>query len=70
MQLIRDAGRIAAGTQTLIVPSCKFHLPTADESAWKISEYQYTLQRMLAAAHTLSSEGRLSRFAYFASNLE
>lgn len=53
LQLIRDAGRLAAAGPTLIVPSCKFHLPTIEESAWKVSEYEYTLQHMLAAWHAV-----------------
>ena len=49
LQLVRDARRIAHGTATLIVPSCKFHLPSADESAWKVAEYAYTIPRLVEA---------------------
>ena len=49
LQLIRDAQQIATSTGTLIVPSCKYHLPTPDEDFWKISEYEYTTQLLLKA---------------------
>ncbi|MCH7988109.1 MAG: hypothetical protein IID46_03045 [Planctomycetes bacterium] len=49
LQLIRDAQQIARSTGTLIVPSCKYHLPTPDEDFWKISEYEYTTQQLLKA---------------------
>ncbi|HUG93057.1 MAG TPA: hypothetical protein VML55_19610 [Planctomycetaceae bacterium] len=51
LELIRDAQRIARGTGTLIVPSCKYHLPTPDESDWKVAEYEYTTRRLLEAWH-------------------
>lgn len=61
LQLIRDARRLAAaatgrpaGTpSTLIVPSCKYHLPSAEETAWKTDEYEYTTARLLEAWHGL-----------------
>ncbi len=31
----------------LVVPSCKYHLPTPDEDFWKQGEYQYTTARLL-----------------------
>ena len=49
LQLVRDARRIAEESATLIIPSCKFHLPTPEESTWKVSEYDYTVRRLLEA---------------------
>jgi hypothetical protein len=49
LQLVRDARRIAGGSGTLIVPSCKFHLPTPDESEWNVAEYEFTVRRLLEA---------------------
>jgi len=49
LQLIRDAQQIANDSGILIVPSCKYHLPTPEEDDWKISEYEYTTQRILQA---------------------
>ncbi|MDA1017529.1 MAG: hypothetical protein O3A00_24110 [Planctomycetota bacterium] len=49
LQFIRDANQIASGTGTLIVPSCKYHLPTPDENVWKTSEYDYTTRKILQA---------------------
>lgn len=49
LQLIRDARRLASGSGTLIVPSCKYHLPSPSEPDWKIGEYEYTTRRMIEA---------------------
>ena len=49
LQLIRDARRIANGTNTLIVPSCKYHLPSPNESEWRVGEYDFTTAKMLEA---------------------
>jgi hypothetical protein len=49
LQLIRDARRLAAGTDTLIVPSCKYHLPSPAEPDWRVDEYDYTTRKMLEA---------------------
>ncbi len=45
------AGAIAVGMERnmLVVPSCKYHLPSPDEETWKNAEYQYTTQRLLDA---------------------
>lgn len=56
LQLIRDARQAAAGSGTLIVPSCKYHLPTPDEDVWKVSEYDYTTRRLLTAWRETSAE--------------
>ncbi|QDU42662.1 Dihydroorotate dehydrogenase [Symmachiella dynata] len=49
LQLIRATRQIAADGNTLIVPSCKYHLPTPEEDAWKESEYRYTTAKILEA---------------------
>lgn len=49
LQLIRDARRIANGTETLIVPSCKYHLPSPNEPEWRVGEYDFTTAKMLEA---------------------
>ena len=53
---MRDARSLTRGTGTLIVPSCKYHLPTPDESAWKVGEYEYTTRWLLEAWHAGGSE--------------
>ncbi len=58
LQLIREARQLAAGTGTLIVPSCKFHLPTASELAWKTAEYAYTVPKLLAAWQNAEEENQ------------
>jgi hypothetical protein len=49
LQLVRDARRIANGTGTLIVPSCKYHLPSPDEPDWRRGEYDFTTRGLLEA---------------------
>eukprot|EP00913_Durusdinium_trenchii_P011135 g10457.t1 len=49
LKLVTDAREIAADSQTLIVPSCKYHLPTSDAEEWKISEYLYTTRQLCRA---------------------
>jgi hypothetical protein len=49
LDLLREARQLARGSGTLIVPSCKYHLPTADETVWRTSEYDFTTARLLEA---------------------
>ena len=49
LQLIRDARRIADGSSTLIVPSCKYHLPSPNEPEWHVGEYDFTTAKLLEA---------------------
>ncbi|MEX2286582.1 MAG: hypothetical protein WD648_05790 [Planctomycetaceae bacterium] len=49
LQLVRDARRIAQHGHTLIVPSCKYHLPKPDEATWNTAEYEYTTRQLLSA---------------------
>ncbi|MBM80768.1 MAG: hypothetical protein CMJ78_09260 [Planctomycetaceae bacterium] len=52
LRLIRDASDIAKSSDTLIVPSCKYHLPRPDETEWNRSEYEFTTRAMLEAWHS------------------
>lgn len=56
LQLIRDAQQLAANTRTLIVPSCKYHLPSPDETEWRVSEYEFTTRKMLDAWRSVDGE--------------
>ena len=49
LQLIREARQIAADSDTLIVPSCKYHLPSPTESEWRVGEYDFTTAKLLEA---------------------
>ncbi len=49
LRLIRDSRHLADGSTTLVVPSCKYHLPAPGESEWKASEYEYSTRRFLEA---------------------
>ncbi len=69
LQLIRDARRLAAGTDTLIVPSCKYHLPSPAEPDWRVDEYDYTTQKMLEAwSAATESQGSPSKASEAFSN--
>ena len=63
LTLIREAREIsshaaAEGSRdaTLIVPSCKYHLPAPGEAEWKTAEYEYSTQRFLEAWGASSDE--------------
>ncbi|MEX0718311.1 MAG: hypothetical protein WD066_17080 [Planctomycetaceae bacterium] len=49
LALVREAQRIARGSGTLIVPSCKFHLPQSADEPWKAAEYDFTTRHLLDA---------------------
>jgi hypothetical protein len=49
LDLVRQAQAEAAPRGTLIVPSCKYHLPGPDESEWRGDEYKATTVALLAA---------------------
>ena len=49
LDLIRESQQMARGTGTLIVPSCKFHLPSSPADRWNVAEYRYTTPRLLEA---------------------
>jgi hypothetical protein len=50
LEFVRAARRVSHASGMLIVPSCKYHLPTSNEPEWKNSEYEYTT-RMLVDAY-------------------
>jgi hypothetical protein len=56
LDLVRNAQRIARGRGTLIVPSCKYHLPTPDETEWRRGEYEFTTRKILAAWQSESED--------------
>jgi len=43
-----EALKIAGGKNTLIVPSCKYHLPSPEESEWRTDEYVHTTKALLS----------------------
>ena len=47
LKFFDEALSISRPFSVLIVPSCKYHLPSAAEGEWKVGEYQYTTQRLL-----------------------
>ena len=51
---VREA-RMAAGETTLIVPSCKFHLPASREEPWNKEEYAFTTARLQEAWHSVQT---------------
>lgn len=46
LELVRNAAAIGRDHRMLVIPSCKFHLPTSDDEPWKVSEYEYTTGRL------------------------
>ncbi|MGE3315692.1 MAG: hypothetical protein AB7O26_11320 [Planctomycetaceae bacterium] len=60
LQLIRDAQRIAVPRNTLIVPSCKYHLPAPGEFRWNVAEYEWTTPRLIEAWESSLREFRSS----------
>jgi hypothetical protein len=50
LALVRQATALGKESGTLVVPSCKYHLPSPGETAWRTSEYEYTTQRLCEAA--------------------
>ena len=49
LDFIKAARQIGQVAGMLIVPSCKYHLPTGDRPEWKTSEYEYTTGMLLDA---------------------
>lgn len=42
LEFFDEALSLARPASVLVVPSCKYHLPSAAESVWKTGEYEYT----------------------------
>jgi hypothetical protein len=47
LEFFDEALSVATPVSVLVVPSCKYHLPSAAESQWKIGEYEYTTRRLI-----------------------
>jgi len=47
LEFFDEALSVARPISVLVVPSCKYHLPSAAESQWKIGEYEYTTRRLI-----------------------
>lgn len=47
LKLFAESLEAARLSNTLIVPSCKYHLPRHDESEWKTLEYSFTTHALL-----------------------
>lgn len=60
LKFVRDSQQIASGRGTLIVPSCKYHLPTVDEADWNLDEYRYTTSCLLDAYTTGESDSPIN----------
>ncbi len=52
LDLLAAAREDAASSQTLIVPSVKYHLPAPGESEWLVEEYEHTTQKLVEAWQT------------------
>jgi hypothetical protein len=55
LEFVTAARRIGDTFGMLIVPSCKYHLPTRDTPEWKTAEYEYTTRTLLDAYQAGSS---------------
>ena len=51
LKFFDEALQISRPFSVLVVPSCKYHLPSAAEGEWKVGEYQYTTQRLMEVWH-------------------
>jgi len=47
LHLFADSLELGREAGMLVVPSCKYHLPTADEGVWRAGEYEHTTGRLL-----------------------
>jgi hypothetical protein len=47
LKFFADSLALGEGSGMLVVPSCKYHLPTADEGEWRAGEYEHTTRRLL-----------------------
>lgn len=59
LDLLRQAVALGGRRGMLVVPSCKFHLPTPDESRWNEREYAFTLGRLADAFRAISPNARM-----------
>lgn len=47
LEFFDEALAAARPASVLVIPSCKYHLPRAAETSWKIGEYEYTTQCLI-----------------------
>ena len=47
LAFFREALEAARGTGVLIVPSCKYHLPSREGEEWRVGEYVHTTSRLV-----------------------
>ena len=47
LRLFAESLELGRGAGMLVVPSCKYHLPTAEEGEWRVGEYEHTTRRLL-----------------------
>jgi hypothetical protein len=47
LEFFDEALSVAEPASVLVVPSCKYHLPSAAETIWKIGEYEYTTRCLI-----------------------
>ena len=47
LEFFDEALSIARPASVLVVPSCKYHLPGAEENTWKTGEYEYTTRCLI-----------------------
>jgi hypothetical protein len=47
LEFFDEALSAAEAASVLVVPSCKYHLPSAAESLWKVGEYEYTTRCLI-----------------------
>ena len=47
LEFFDEALSVGKSASVLVAPSCKYHLPRADEGEWKIGEYEYTTRRLI-----------------------
>ncbi|HEY6660502.1 MAG TPA: hypothetical protein VI031_05160, partial [Pyrinomonadaceae bacterium] len=47
LEFFDEALSVADAAGVLVVPSCKYHLPSAAETIWKIGEYEYTTRCLI-----------------------
>lgn len=50
LDLVKAATQAGQEGGTLVVPSCKYHLPAPGETAWRTGEYEHTTRRLCEAS--------------------
>ena len=57
LKFFADSIALGEAAGLLVVPSCKYHLPTADEGEWRVGEYEHTTRRLLGVWETRRAAG-------------